>query len=529
MLSDGTIIELVEAGGIVIDPWDPTRVQPASVDLCLGDSFRVFHNHHLTSIDLRNPPSDLTEEVVLEDDQTFVIHPGEFCLGSTLEWVELPSDLVARIEGKALALDTPVPTPAGWRTIEQIDAGDFVFTPDGWPVEVVAATEPLTGRDCRRVTFSDGTSVVCDRCHLWEVWTGHDRRCGPRIATAAYMEQHLRCGSGSNLRLAATEPVRYPPKTLFSDPYLLGAWIGERTAATQPETAPVDPPIPSEPVPARGAVRASGAGPFRAGGIGRRRDPSGDRDLRHRSPASGVSALGPLGKEQIPRDYMEASAEQRQALLEGLMDAGGHMDDSGRCELATVHRGLALQYIELIASLGHAPVLSTRTATLNGGKCGLAYELRFTPCAPVFRLAGKLARQKLARRSPRPRTIVAIEPVDPVPVKCVEIAHPRGTFLITRAFLPTHNSSLGRLGLIVHATAGFCDPGWKGKLTLELNNLMRVPIELKPGLPIAQLSFMTLDRPAQRPYGSPGLGSHYQGQRSATESRYLKRHRGGSS
>ena len=81
-------------------------------------------------------------------------------------------------------------------------------------------------------------------------------------------------------------------------------------------------------------------------------------------------------------------------------------------------------------------------------------------------------------------------------------------------------SSLGRLGLIVHATAGFCDPGWRGTLTLELNNLTRVPIKLYPGLPIAQLSFMALDRPALRPYGSPGLGSHYQGQRAATESRY---------
>jgi len=81
-------------------------------------------------------------------------------------------------------------------------------------------------------------------------------------------------------------------------------------------------------------------------------------------------------------------------------------------------------------------------------------------------------------------------------------------------------SSLGRLGLIVHATAGFCDPGWNGTLTLELNNLTRVPIKLSPGVLIAQLSFMTLDRPAQRPYGSAELGSHYQGQREATESRY---------
>jgi len=81
-------------------------------------------------------------------------------------------------------------------------------------------------------------------------------------------------------------------------------------------------------------------------------------------------------------------------------------------------------------------------------------------------------------------------------------------------------SSLGRLGLIVHATAGFVDPGFKGTLTLEITNLTRVPIVLWPGKPIAQLSFMTLDRPAERPYGHPDLGSHYHGQEEATESRY---------
>ena len=81
-------------------------------------------------------------------------------------------------------------------------------------------------------------------------------------------------------------------------------------------------------------------------------------------------------------------------------------------------------------------------------------------------------------------------------------------------------SSLGRLGLIVHATAGFVDPGFKGTLTLEITNLTRVPIILWPGKPIAQLSFMTLDRPAERPYGHPDLGSHYQSQVDATESRY---------
>ena len=86
-------------------------VQPASVDLKLGTSFRVFHNHRITAIDLADPPQNLTEQITIGDDEPFVIHPGEFCLGRTLEWVELPDDVVARIEGKALALETAVPTP----------------------------------------------------------------------------------------------------------------------------------------------------------------------------------------------------------------------------------------------------------------------------------------------------------------------------------------------------------------------------------------------------------------------------------
>jgi dCTP deaminase len=101
VLSDGTIRALVEAGRIVIEPWEPSHVQPASVDLRLGDSFRVFHNHRTSAIDLRDPPTNLTEEVVVAPEEPFVIHPGEFVLGRTQEWVELPDDVVARIEGKS--------------------------------------------------------------------------------------------------------------------------------------------------------------------------------------------------------------------------------------------------------------------------------------------------------------------------------------------------------------------------------------------------------------------------------------------
>jgi dCTP deaminase len=101
VLSDGTIRRLVEDGRIRIDPWDPGMIQPASVDQRLGRSFRVFHNHRIGAIDLANPPRDITEHVEISESDSFVIHPGEFVLGRTEEHVELPDDLVARIEGKS--------------------------------------------------------------------------------------------------------------------------------------------------------------------------------------------------------------------------------------------------------------------------------------------------------------------------------------------------------------------------------------------------------------------------------------------
>lgn len=84
-------------------------------------------------------------------------------------------------------------------------------------------------------------------------------------------------------------------------------------------------------------------------------------------------------------------------------------------------------------------------------------------------------------------------------------------------------SSWGRLGLIVHSTAGFVDPGFRGSLTLELWNLAPLPIILYPGISVCQLSLMTLTTPVDRPYGSPGLGSHYQDQMGPAESRVWER------
>jgi dCTP deaminase len=86
-------------------------------------------------------------------------------------------------------------------------------------------------------------------------------------------------------------------------------------------------------------------------------------------------------------------------------------------------------------------------------------------------------------------------------------------------------SSLGRLGLLIHSTAGFVDAGWDGHLTLELSNVANLPITLYPGMKIGQISFLRMTTPAAAPYGSAGLGSKYQHQRGPTPSRYFENFR----
>ena len=101
VLSDHTIREELATGRIVIEPLQEDCIQPASVDLHLDRRLLVFRNSRRAYIDVREDTSDLTEMVEIEDERPFILHPGEFVLASTLEHIELPEDLVARLEGKS--------------------------------------------------------------------------------------------------------------------------------------------------------------------------------------------------------------------------------------------------------------------------------------------------------------------------------------------------------------------------------------------------------------------------------------------
>ncbi len=101
VLSDRDIRAAMQGGRVRIDPYDPACLQPSSVDLHLDADFRVFRNNRYAFIDPRTSQPDLTELVSVEGDDPFILHPNEFVLGQTLEWVELPDDLVARLEGRS--------------------------------------------------------------------------------------------------------------------------------------------------------------------------------------------------------------------------------------------------------------------------------------------------------------------------------------------------------------------------------------------------------------------------------------------
>ncbi len=122
VLSDRTIKAEIEAGRIVIDPFDEGMIQPSSIDVRVDRRFRVFHNARYPFIDVRQPMDDLTEATEIRGEEPFILHPGEFVLGQTLESVTLPDDIVARLEGKSslgrlglLIHSTAGFVDAGWR------------------------------------------------------------------------------------------------------------------------------------------------------------------------------------------------------------------------------------------------------------------------------------------------------------------------------------------------------------------------------------------------------------------------------
>ena len=394
-----------------------------------------------------------------------------------------------------------------------LEPGDLVFDERGVATTVVAATEPLLGRPCREVVFSDGQRIVADAEHQWLTVDKNGRRQGRwqgAIRTTDEIARTLAYGDERNHQVPLPGPVEYAPRIdLPIEPYTLGAWLGDGTT-TKAEITCCDAEILRQISGDGFAVQPAWYAPhlFRIGGVGQTRDAASGRFVRNGSLSSRLRSMGQMAGKFVPRAYLESGVSQRMALLQGLMDTDGFVDDvAGRCEFTSTSAGLADAVVELAASLGFRPVMSVGRAMLDGIDHGPKYRVKFTPDRPVFRVTRKFARQKASSgRFHRFRAIAGVREVPSVPVRCIQVASPTGLFLVSRSFIPTHNSSLGRLGLLIHSTAGYVDPGWKGTLTLELSNVANLPIALYAGMRIGQISFFRMSSPVERPYGSKELG-----------------------
>ena len=527
LLSDRDIKAEISSGRVKLDPYAPELIQPSSIDVRLDRYFRVFENHRYPHIDPAVEQADLTRLVETDGDEPFVLHPGEFVLASTYEVVTLPDDVAGRLEGKALAIDTPIPSPRGWRMMGDLRVGDEVFDENGRPTSVVAVTGTMMNRPCAEVVFSDGQVIVADLAHRWLTTTKSERRHRHpgSIRTTREIADSIRFGEEWNHHVRLAGPAQYPQQPLPVDPYVLGIWLGDGTSSKAEITVGHgDEQILDEITAAGYAVwSASNRLAYRIGGlthrhVGRIRDVVSGQFAPDASLASEFEAMGLLRNKHVPEMYLRAAIEQRFSLLQGLMDSDGYIDDYGRCEFLNTNERIADAVVELAAGLGLRPTKRKKRVTLRGIEQKPAFQVKFAPEVQVFRLRRKAARIRAGRHHVF-RAIIDVRRCEPRPVRCIEVANPTGLFLAGSGFIPTHNSSLGRLGLLTHSTAGWIDPGFSGHVTLELSNVATLPIKLWPGMKIGQLCLFRTSSPAEHPYGSAVYGSRYQDQRGPTPSR----------
>jgi replicative DNA helicase len=336
--------------------------------------------------------------------------------------------------GKALALDTPLPTPEGWTTMGEVAVGDRLIGADGRPTTVVAATEVMLGRPCYEVHFSDGSVIIADEQHQWVTRTRAERRSGPEsrggISTTADLAATLRDTADQRLNhsIATTSPLDLPQRELLVPPYLLGAWLGDgHSAGARITTA--DPELLMH-LETEGCIATPSSSPDTFG-IG----------LPH------LPDIGPLGDKHIPQHYLRAAEGQRRALLAGLLDTAGTVAVTGSVQFAVTNQRLARDVQELVVSLGYRCSIIQKRVRGRSEETSVAYTVNFTTDDEVFRLE----RKRLVHKDRRTRAfhrrgsrfVTEVRRTGSVPVRCVEVSSADHLYLAGRSMIPTHNSTLG--------------------------------------------------------------------------------------
>lgn len=332
--------------------------------------------------------------------------------------------------GKALYYKELVRTAnRGWVRHGDLAPGDLVFSPEGRPVRVLWNSGVYTW-PCRKVSFAGGYSLTASCNHEWGCWipdSSHKAVWHPRIETDGIM----RMKRDRSPYIMCAEPLRMDGRAPM-DPYQLGLWLGDGYSSSAMIAKRKDDIAfwESEGVVAAGCRQVGDADCYRT-----RLTAFGGGDLR---------AAGLLNAKRVPREFLDASAEDRASLVQGLMDSDGCCDARGNCEFCSVRRDIAEGMMELLRSLGHKPRMYEGEAKLYGRVTGPKFRVCFNPDRDdaVFRLPRKaerlLGKTNADRSDKRKHFIVSVEDAGELPCNCIQVEG--GYYLAGKELIPTHNS-----------------------------------------------------------------------------------------
>ncbi|MFH1739712.1 MAG: LAGLIDADG family homing endonuclease [bacterium] len=382
---------------------------------------------------------------------------------------------------KALALDTPIPTPTGWRRMGDLKMGDRVFGEDGKPCNVTWVSPVWRDRPCYAVKTDCGDAIIADHDHEWQV-----RLCGkPRkplkeqrdnrgrrgfsdrenpLTQFKIKETHELCRRRAKrpmiLRAAALE---LPETPLPIEPYLLGVWLGDGNSAGMRISSSVDDKKWLRGELSRLGHVTSDSSSATLFGVLHVRGGFAKAGLLN-DPAHNT-----FGRKHIPDCYLRASIKQRTALLQGLIDTDGTINkERGYATFCNTNKGLSFQVRELVRSLGVKAGWSETRAVVGGKDCGPAYKVSF-----YLKDAARMPRKaRYARDQQRtPNTYIDVAEAGRHDTVCIEVDSPSRLFLCGESMTPTHNSTYGSVVSPAWAMGKF--PGLKIILSSYGSDLAR--------------------------------------------------------
>ena len=345
-------------------------------------------------------------------------------------------------QDQPLALDTEVPTGTGWSTVGDLSIGDTVYGSDGQPHEVVRGTEVLSGLDCYKVVFDDGTEVIASAKHGWttERLNGRGDRYETVTVTTEELADTVRGPKNRKRHRLPVVGAETPETDLLVDPWFLGYWLGDGftkdsgfvcSTHQRAEMSVLLKDVVKDFQEVVWFDQVTNKGNWSVGRI-----KNNDRTQDSESMRSELRQIGVLGNKRVPGEYMRSGTEQRRELLRGLVDSDGGVDVNGRAYFVNSNRELVRQFQELAISLGFR--CTTREAT------GGALRAEFNPGNgfPVAKLAYKRDRQAGYRPGNRSqhRWVESVTQVESVPVRCIGIDAVDHLFQVTRSRVLTHNT-----------------------------------------------------------------------------------------